>query len=69
MISAKPSNTPMIPNAKLRLEYGELLEDPERYRCLVGKLNYLTITRFDIAFSISIVSQVMNSHQELLNGM
>ena len=61
MIGAKPSDTPMIPNVKLGLEDGELLEDPERYRRLVGKLNYLTITRPDIAFSVSVVSQFMNS--------
>ena len=36
---------------------GELFEDPERYRRLVGKLNYLIVTRPDIAYSISVVSQ------------
>ena len=61
MIGDKLSDTPMIPNVKLGLEDGELLEDPERYRRLVGKLNYLTITRPDIAFSVSVVSQFMNS--------
>ena len=39
----------------------ELFKDPERYRRLVGKLNYLTVTRPDIAYSISIVSQYMAS--------
>jgi len=38
---------------------GELFEHPERYRRLVGKLNYLTITRPDIAYSVSVVSQFM----------
>ena len=40
---------------------GELFEDPERYRRLVDKLNYLTVTRLDIAYSISVVSQYMSS--------
>ena len=40
---------------------GETFEDPERYRRLVGKLNYLTVTRPDIAHSVSIVSQYMSS--------
>ena len=38
---------------------GKKFEDPERYRRLVGKLNYLTITCPDIAHSVSVVSQYM----------
>ncbi|RVW52300.1 Retrovirus-related Pol polyprotein from transposon RE1 [Vitis vinifera] len=38
-------------------ETGEPLRDPGRYRRLVGKLNYLTITRPDISFPVSVVSQ------------
>ncbi|RVW30969.1 Retrovirus-related Pol polyprotein from transposon RE2 [Vitis vinifera] len=40
---------------------GEPLGDPERYRRLVGKLNYLTITRPDISFPVSVVSQFLQS--------
>ena len=61
MIGAKPFDILMMPNVKLGLKDGELLEDPERYRCLVGKLNYLTITRPNIAFLVSVVSWFMNS--------
>ena len=56
---AKPSGTPMMPNQQLFKE-GELCKDPERYRRLVGKLNYLMVTRPDIA-SVSVVSQFMSS--------
>ena len=40
---------------------GELFRDPKRYRRLVGKLNYFTITRLDIEHSVSVVSQFMSS--------
>lgn len=39
---------------------GEPLDDPERYRRLVGRLNYLTVTRLDITFPVSVVSQFIN---------
>nr|XP_027118139.1 uncharacterized protein LOC113735320 [Coffea arabica] len=58
-LGAKPASTPMIPN--LQLTKGELLEDLGRYRRLVGKLNYLTVTRPDIAYSVSVVSQYMSN--------
>lgn len=42
-------------------EHGELLHDLAKYRRLVGKLNYLTVTRPDISFAVSVVSQFMSS--------
>ena len=56
----KPCSSPMVPSVHLTRE-GETFEDPERYRRLVGKLNYLTVTRHNIAYSVSIVSQYMSS--------
>ena len=50
----------MVPSVHLTRE-GETFEDPERYRTLVGKLNYLTLTRSDIAHLVSVVSQYMSS--------
>ncbi|RVX18320.1 Serine/threonine-protein kinase ATM [Vitis vinifera] len=50
MLECKPVNTPMDPNVKLVPGHGEPLRDPGRYRRLVGKLNYLTITWPDISF-------------------
>ena len=41
-LDAKPCSTPMTPNVHITKE-GELFEDPERYRRLVEKLNYLTV--------------------------
>ncbi|KAF3672690.1 putative eukaryotic translation initiation factor 3 subunit K-like [Capsicum annuum] len=54
-------DTPMDPNAKLLPRQGEPLSDPGRYRRLVGKLNYLTVTKPDISFPMSVVSQYMSS--------
>ena len=59
-LGAKPCSAPMTPNLQLT-EDGELFDDPEKYRRLVGKLNYLTVTRPDIAYSVSVVSQFMSS--------
>ncbi|GFS46002.1 hypothetical protein Acr_00g0099490 [Actinidia rufa] len=41
--------------------FGELLSSTDNYQRLVGKLNYLTITRQVIAFAISVVSQFMSA--------
>ena len=54
-LGVKPCSSPMFPSVHLTKE-GETFEDPERYSRLVGKLNYLTVTRLDIAHSISVVS-------------
>ena len=50
----------MVPNVQLTKE-GELFKDPERYRRLVGKLNYFTVTRPYIAYLVSVLSQYMSS--------
>ena len=59
-LGAKPCSSPMSPGIHLTRE-GELFDDPERYRGLVGKLNYLTVTHPDITHSVSVVSQYMSS--------
>ena len=59
-LGAKPYSTPMAPSVQLTKE-GELFEDPERYRRLIEKLNYLTVSCSDIAYSVSVLSQYMSS--------
>jgi hypothetical protein len=61
LMDCKPVDTPMDPNVKLLPDQGEPYSDPSRYRRLVGKLNYLTLTRPDISFPVSVVSQFLNS--------
>ena len=57
LLGSKPVKTLMDPNVKLYKDQGELLSNFERYRHLVGKLNYLTITRPYISFGVSVLSQ------------
>ena len=57
-LGVKPCSSSMVLGIHLTRE-GETFEDPKRYRRLV--LNYLIVTRLDIAHSISVVSQYMSS--------
>ena len=43
LIEAKACDAPMIPNVKLKADDGDLLENPEKYRRIVRKLNYLLL--------------------------
>ena len=56
MLDCKLVDTPMDTHVKLVLGQREPLRDPRRYRRLIGKLDYLTITRPDISFPVSIVN-------------
>ncbi|XP_058784708.1 secreted RxLR effector protein 161-like [Vicia villosa] len=40
---------------------GGFVERPGKNRCLVGRLDYLTVTKPDITFAVSIVSQFLNA--------
>ncbi|KAG7528001.1 Reverse transcriptase RNA-dependent DNA polymerase [Arabidopsis thaliana x Arabidopsis arenosa] len=63
-LGAKPARTPLEDDYKARRK-GEHdnkpFEDPTKYRRLVGKLIYLTITRPDICFAVNVVSQQMQA--------
>ncbi|GFY96557.1 hypothetical protein Acr_11g0008630 [Actinidia rufa] len=61
MLGCRSASTPMVPNLKISVELGELLPDPSIYQRLVGRLIYLTNTRPDLTFAVSIVSQFMHS--------
>ncbi|KAK6120967.1 hypothetical protein DH2020_045294 [Rehmannia glutinosa] len=61
LTDCKPVSTPMDPNVKLLPNGGDLSRSREDTGRLVGKLNYLTMTRPDISFPVSIVSQFLNS--------
>ncbi|KAK2968930.1 hypothetical protein RJ640_013461 [Escallonia rubra] len=69
MSGCRPVETPIDPNQKL----GDTKGDPintSQYQKLVGKLIYLSHTRPDIAFAVSLVSQFMHSpHEEHLEAV
>lgn len=60
-LAAKPVSTPMDPRNNLQSDKGDMLDNPARYRRLVGRLLYLNITRPDISFSVQKLSQFMSA--------
>lgn len=59
MSECKPIGYPINHNSKLLLGQREPLTNPEKYRRLIGKLNYFTITRPDIFFFVNVVSHFL----------
>uniref|UniRef100_A0ACD5V017 Uncharacterized protein n=1 Tax=Avena sativa TaxID=4498 RepID=A0ACD5V017_AVESA len=63
MKHCSPCPTPLAVNDKLSLTKGTLLglEDSTQYRSIVGDLQYLTLTRPDICFSVNKVCQYLHT--------
>ena len=59
MSDCKAMSTSLEQNAKLYKEDGTKEANGTLYRQLEGSMNYLTTTRPDIAYSVSILSQFM----------
>jgi hypothetical protein len=59
LLGAKPAIVPMEPDLVLTENGSEALKDPSRYRRLLGKLIYLTISRPEITYSVNTLSQFM----------
>ncbi|XP_062114126.1 uncharacterized mitochondrial protein AtMg00810-like [Humulus lupulus] len=60
-LGCKPTSTPMEPNLKLTQESSDILDNPQFYRCIIGKLQYLTITRPDLFYSFNKLSQFLSA--------
>jgi hypothetical protein len=61
MSDTKPASTPLSATDKLLKDSGDLLPSPTEYRALVGSLQYLSLTRPDIAFSTNKLAQFMQN--------
>ncbi|KAA8525964.1 hypothetical protein F0562_007936 [Nyssa sinensis] len=60
MTEAKPVLTPIPTSRPLMLTSGTPLTNPTEYRTIVGSLQYLLITRPDLAFIVNKLSQYMH---------
>lgn len=64
MLDGKPVDTPIETNHKLGMFPNQVPTNKERYQRLVGKLIYLSHTRPDIAYAVSVVSRFMQTPSE-----
>ena len=65
LADCKPIVTPMTTSHTLFVFDGSILADPSQYRNIVGALQYCTITRHDISFSVNKPCQFMQSPTDL----
>jgi hypothetical protein len=63
MIGCKSVSTLLSPSEKLSAHNGELLgpSDAMNYWSIVGRLQYLTLTRLDISFSVNKIFQFLHA--------
>ena len=61
MLGCRPINSPMDANSKLLRDQRAILDNLRQYGRLVGKLNYLIITRPNVAHPVSVVSQFLSA--------
>ena len=59
MATVKPCSTPMCLRINLPLSDSEPLSQPSVYRSTIGALQYLTLTRLDLAFCVNKLSQFL----------
>ncbi|XP_020211192.1 uncharacterized protein LOC109796007 [Cajanus cajan] len=64
MTDSKSQPTPMVSGLKLQANGSAAVTDPTFYRSIVGGLQYITITRPELSFSINRVCQFMHNPQE-----
>lgn len=60
MKHAKSISTPMVSGSVLSAYHGERFDDVRLYRSIVGALQYVTLTRLEITYSVNKVCQFMH---------
>eukprot|EP00257_Ricinus_communis_P021519 XP_015581033.1 uncharacterized protein LOC107262071 [Ricinus communis] len=60
MVDCKPMSTPLEAKTK-GLHNQTPLDDPTSHRAIIGALQYLTLTRPDLAYNVNYVSQFMHA--------
>ncbi|XP_041003931.1 uncharacterized mitochondrial protein AtMg00810-like [Juglans microcarpa x Juglans regia] len=61
LLGIRPYRAPCVSGSKLSKFDGEILQDPSEYRQTVGALQYVTLTRPDIAYSVNQLCQYMQA--------
>jgi hypothetical protein len=61
MMNCKPISIPLEQNVKLNADEGDLVEDTTMYRCIMGNLIYMTITRPNLNYGVGVVHQFMQT--------
>jgi len=56
-LGCKPASTPMEANMDLWFDNSHTLDDPKKYKRLIENLIYLTVTKSDITFVVSILNR------------
>ncbi|XP_021748627.1 uncharacterized protein LOC110714422 [Chenopodium quinoa] len=64
LLGARPAGTPIEQNHTLAKSETPLIDDPEMYRRLVGRLIYLSFSRPDLAYIVHILSQFMQQPRQ-----
>ena len=61
MVTTKAFSTLIVGSLRLSTHQGELILDPKLYWSILGGLQYATITKLEIPYSVNKVSQFMHN--------
>ena len=64
MVNLRAAPTPVITGSQLSKEDRGSKVDPTLFKRLVGSLMYLTMTRLDIMYGVSLISRFMETPKE-----